>query len=75
MIDKKKKKIESIFGVPFQKNMPQVHTVGDLKRLLEEMHPDLPLAIFDRGYKPVWYNVGDKTEHLSFESNLDSQED
>lgn len=62
------KKRESIYG-GHQKNMEPVRTVGELADLLANLPNDLPLAAYDDGYKPVWFNVGQSTEHLSLEPN------
>lgn len=59
---------DSIYGVKALKEIPSVMTVGDLKKLLAKMPDALPLA-GGEGYKPVWFNVGQKSEHLSMEPN------
>lgn len=58
---------ESIYGGKPRKMEP-VQTVGDLKALLQELPDALPLTMED-GYKPIWFNVGEDSEHLSLEPN------
>ena len=60
---------DSIYGGKANKEMPSVTTVGELKELIASMPDALPLTVDGEGYKPVWFNVGEKTEHLSMEPN------
>lgn len=67
----------------YAKKLPSCRTVGELRLLLAQLPDSLPINKetaddfedpddFDdngNGCKPVWFNVGDCTEHLSLERN------
>jgi hypothetical protein len=60
---------ESIYGAKHMTDIGVVHTVADLKALLEQLPDALPLTVDGEGYKPVWFNVGSDDENLSLEPN------
>ena len=63
---------KSLYGDgTFQRELPIVHTVGELKVVLCALPDDLPLN-GDEGLKPRWFNVGKdgsgcNCEHLDFD--------
>jgi hypothetical protein len=56
----------------FARKLPRCRTVGSLKKLLDQLPERMPLNRLHPeetgGVTPVWYNVGDESEHLSIEA-------
>lgn len=74
------RKIRSLYSKDgsYVKDFPHVQTVADLIEVLRQLPGELPLNNLhwdevSGGYRPVWFNVGEDSEHLQFEE-LDSGE-
>ena len=52
-------------------NHPQASTVGELKKLLNDLPDGLPVNPHDNGVSLVVYNISLKNTHLEFEEASD----
>lgn len=58
------------------KNLPTITTAKELKEFAAQLPDDLPIeGGFGSALLPVWYNIGDHTEHLEFDEAEDDPED